>query len=148
MQFLLRFKIKIYILGFSKQIMEDKLKYEMEFPIHVSPSLLYQYISTPSGMSEWYADNVNSRGEYFTFIWEGSEEKAKLLGKKNQERIKFKWVEDEDTDYYFEMRIQVDEITKDVSLMVTDFAEEDEIEEGKMLWENMVSNLKQILGST
>ncbi|MAP53475.1 MULTISPECIES: START-like domain-containing protein [Altibacter] len=127
--------------------MDDKIKYEMEFPIHVSPSLLYQYISTPSGMSEWYADNVNSRGEYFTFIWSGSEEKARLLGKKSGERIKFKWVDDEETDYYFELRIQVDEITKDVSLMVTDFAEEDEIEEGKMLWENMISNLKQILGS-
>lgn len=129
--------------------MEDKVKYEMEFPIHVSPSLLYQYISTPSGMSEWYADNVNSRGEYFTFIWEGSEEKAKLLGKKSGERIKFRWVEDEDTNYYFELRIQVDEITKDVSLMVTDFADdEEEVEEGKMLWTNMISNLKHILGST
>lgn len=127
--------------------MAQKVKYEMEFPIQVSPSLLYQYISTPSGMSEWYADNVNSRGVFFTFIWEGSEEKAKLLGKKSGERIKFRWVDDEDTDYYFEMRIQVDEITKDVSLMITDFAEEDEIEEGKMLWENMISNLKQILGS-
>lgn len=128
--------------------MDDKVKYEMEFPIHVSPSLLYQYISTPSGMSEWYADNVNSRGEFFTFIWSESEEKAKLLGKKNGERIKFRWVEDEGTDYYFELRIQVDEITKDVSLMVTDYAEEDEVEEGKMLWENMIANLKQILGST
>ena len=128
--------------------MEDKIKYEMEFPIHVSPSLLYQYISTPSGMSEWYADNVNSRGEYFTFIWEGSEEKAILLGKKSGERIKFRWVEDEDTNYYFELRIQVDEITKDVSLMVTDFAEEDEVDEGKLLWDNMISNLKHILGST
>jgi len=128
--------------------MGDKVKYEMEFPIHVSPSLLYQYISTPSGLSEWYADNVNSRGVDFIFIWEGSEEQAKLLGKKNGERIKFRWDEDEDTDYYFELRIQVDEITKDVSLMVTDFAEEDEIDEGKMLWENMISNLKQILGST
>ncbi|KAA3624300.1 MAG: SRPBCC domain-containing protein [Flavobacterium sp.] len=129
--------------------MEDKVKYEMEFPIQVSPSLLYQYISTPSGMSEWYADNVNSRGEYFTFIWEGSEEKAKLLGKKSGERIKFRWVEDEDTNYYFELRIQVDEITKDVSLMVTDFADdEEEVEEGKMLWTNMISNLKHILGST
>jgi uncharacterized protein YndB with AHSA1/START domain len=129
--------------------MEDKVKYEMEFPIHVSPSLLFQYISTPSGMSEWYADNVNSRGEYFTFIWEGSEEKAKLLGKKTGERIKFRWVEDEDTPYFFELRIQVDEITKDVSLMVTDFADdEDEVEEGKMLWTNMISNLKHILGST
>ncbi len=127
--------------------MDDKVKYEMEFPIHVSPSLLYQYISTPSGMSEWYADNVNSRGEFFTFIWEGSEEKAKLLGKKSGERIKFRWLDDEESPYYFELRIQVDEITKDVSLMVTDFAEEDEIEEGKMLWENMVANLKQVLGS-
>ena len=127
--------------------MDDKVKFEMEFPIQVSPSLLYQYISTPSGMSEWYADNVNSRGEYYTFIWEGSEEKAKLLGKKSQERIKFQWMTDEETDYFFELRIQVDEITKDVSLMITDFAEEDEVEEGKMLWENMVSELKQILGS-
>jgi uncharacterized protein YndB with AHSA1/START domain len=128
--------------------MDDKIKYEMEFPIHVSPALLYQYISTPSGMSEWYADNVNSRGEFFTFIWAESEEEAKLLTKKNLERIKFRWLEDEGTDFYFELRIQVDEITKDVSLMITDFAEEDEVEEGKMLWENMVSELKQILGST
>ncbi|TVZ28554.1 MULTISPECIES: START-like domain-containing protein [unclassified Gillisia] len=128
--------------------MEDKVKYEMEFPIQASPSLLYQYISTPSGLSEWYADNVNSRGEFFTFIWNESEEKAKLLSKKNGERIKFRWLEDEESPYFFEIRIQVDEITKDVSIMITDFAEEDEIEEGKMLWENMISDLKQILGSS
>ncbi|ARV13603.1 hypothetical protein BTO09_12805 [Gilvibacter sp. SZ-19] len=127
--------------------MSDKVKYEMEFPIHVSPSLLYQYLSTPSGLSEWYADNVNSRGELFTFIWDGSEEQAKLISKKSGERVKFRWMEDEDTDYYFELRIQVDEITKDVSLMVTDFAEDDEMEEGKMLWDNMISELKHILGS-
>ncbi|TRO66621.1 START-like domain-containing protein [Christiangramia sabulilitoris] len=127
--------------------MEEKIKYEMEFPIQASPSLLYQYISTPSGLSEWYADNVNSRGEFFTFIWEGSEEKAKLLSKKSDERIKFKWIDDEDTPYFFELRIQVDDITKDVSLMITDFAEDDEVDEGKMLWENMISDLKQILGS-
>jgi len=127
--------------------MDDKIKYEMEFPIHASASLLYQYISTPSGMQEWYADNVNSRGKSFTFIWEGSEEVAKLVSKKKGEAIRFQWMEDEDTDYYFEMRIQVDAITKDVSIMVTDFAEEDELDEGKMLWENMISELKQLLGS-
>ncbi|MFT5862182.1 MAG: hypothetical protein ACI828_000828, partial [Flavobacteriales bacterium] len=97
---------------------------------------------------EWFADNVNSRGEFYTFIWDGSEEKAILLGKKNGERIKFRWVEYEDEDYYFELRIQVDEITKDVSLMVTDFAEEDEVEEGKMFWENQISELKQVIGSS
>ncbi len=127
--------------------MSDKIKYEMEFPIHVSSSLLYQYISTPSGLQEWYADNVNSRGEFFTFIWEGSEEEAKLISKVKGESIRFQWMDDEDTDYYFEMRIQLDDLTKDVSIMITDFAEEDEIEEGKMLWENMISELKHLLGS-
>ena len=61
--------------------------------------------------------------------------------------MKFRWVEDEDDIYYFEIRIQVDEITKDVSLMVTDFVEEDELDEAKMLWENQISDLKQVLGS-
>ena len=129
--------------------MDDKVKYELEFPIQASPSLLYNYISTPSGLSEWYADNVNSRGEIFTFIWDGSEEQAKLLNKKNGERVKFRWLEHEEDDLscYFEIRIQVDEITKDVSLMITDFADDDEVEESKMLWENMISSLKQVLGS-
>jgi uncharacterized protein YndB with AHSA1/START domain len=129
--------------------MDDKEKFEMEFVIQASPSLLYQYISTPSGLSEWFADNVNSRGEFFTFIWDGSEEKAKLLSKKSGERIKFRWMVDEEEgeSYYFEMRIQVDEITKDVSLMITDFAEEDEVDEAKMLWDNQISSLKQVLGS-
>ncbi len=129
--------------------MDDKIKFDIEFPIHASPQLLYQYISTPSGLSEWFSDNVNSRGEMFTFIWDGSEEKAKLLNKKGGERVKFRWMEDveDEQPYYFEIRIQVDEITKDVSLMITDYAEEDEIEEAKMLWENQISSLKQVLGS-
>ena len=129
--------------------MDEKEKYEMEFVIQASPSLIYTYISTPSGLSEWFADNVNSRGELFTFIWDGSEEQAKLLSKKNGERVKFRWIEDDEdgASYYFEIRIQVDEITKDVSLMITDFAEEDEVEEGKMLWTNQIGSLKQVLGS-
>lgn len=129
--------------------MEEKIKFEMEFPIHASPQLLYQYISTPSGLSEWFADNVNLRGEFFTFIWNDSEEKAKLLSKKSGERIKFRWMNDEDEgeSYYFEIRIQVDEITKDVSIIVTDFINEDEVDEAKMLWENQISDLKQVLGS-
>lgn len=129
-------------------LMDDKVKFEIEFPIHASPQLLYQYISTPSGLSEWFSDNVNSRGELFTFIWDDSEEQAKLLSKKSGERVKFRWLEDEDdTTSYFEIRIQVDDITKDVSLMVTDFAEDDEVDEAKMLWSNQISSLKQVLGS-
>ena len=129
--------------------MADKEKYELEFEIQSSPTLLYQYISTPSGMSEWFADNVNSRGKFFRFIWDGSEEKARIVMRKNGERVRFQWEEDEEegNDYYFEMKIVIDGITKDVSLIVTDFAEDDEIEESKMFWENQISELKLVLGS-
>jgi len=126
--------------------MSDKNKFEIEFVIQSSPQMLYQYLSTPSGLSEWFADNVNSRGEKFTFIWDGTEEEAMLLKKKSDEFVKFAWSENED-DTFFEMKIIVDEITKDVSLFITDFAEEDEVDESKMLWENQVSDLKQVLGS-
>lgn len=127
--------------------MSDKIKYEIEFVIQSSPQLLFQYIATPSGLSEWFADNVNSRGELFTFIWDESEEQAKLIKKKSDELVKFVWLEATD-DSFFEMRIIVDEITSDVSLFITDFAEEDEVEESKMLWENQISSLKQVLGSS
>lgn len=126
--------------------MSDKIKFELEFVIQSSPQLLYQYLSTPSGLSEWFADNVNSRGEFFNFIWDGSEEEAKLLKRKSDEFIRFAW-EDSEDGVYFEMKIIVDEITSDVSLFITDFAEEDEVDESKMLWENQISSLKQILGS-
>ncbi len=126
-----------------------KVRYEIEFPINSSPQLLYQYISTPSGLQEWFADNVNSRGEFFTFVWNDGEENARLASKKSGEKVKFKWIDEDnkDTEYFFELRILEDEITKDVSLMVVDFAEEDEVDESKKLWENQVSDLKHVIGS-
>jgi uncharacterized protein YndB with AHSA1/START domain len=129
--------------------MDAKIRYELEFPINSSPQLLYQYISTPSGLSEWFADNVNSRGEFFTFIWNDSEEVARLSSKKSGEKIKFRWIDEDkkDTEYYFELRIIEDEITKDVSLVVTDFAFADEVDEAQLLWENQISDLKHVIGS-
>jgi uncharacterized protein YndB with AHSA1/START domain len=129
--------------------MENKVKYELEFPIHSSPQLLYQYISTPSGLSEWFADNVNSRGEYFTFIWDDAEEKARLASKKADEKIKFRWVDEnnKDTDYFFEFKIVEDEITKDVSLLVTDYAVASDMDEAALLWGNQIAELKHVIGS-
>lgn len=130
--------------------MSKKIPFSLEFHFQSSPQLLFQYILTPSGLSEWFADDVNLKGDRYTFIWDGSEEYAKLLLKKNNERVKFRWLNDEDDqdDYHFEFKIVVDEITKDVSLVVSDFAYEDEFEEAKMLWNNLISSLKQVLGSS
>jgi hypothetical protein len=89
---------------------------------------------------------VNSRGKIYTFIWDGSEEVAEKIGQKTDVYIRFKWQEDEDEDSFFEFRIEVDDLTKDVSLLVVDFAEEDEVEESKMFWENQIGELKHVIG--
>ncbi len=129
--------------------MSDRIKYTLEFPVKASPKMLYQYLTTPSGLSEWFANDVNFRGEKYTFIWDNSEEEAKVLSKKNNVFMRLQWFddEDEDADYYFEYRIEIDDLTNDVSLMVTDFAEEDELQESKLLWETQISNLLHAIGS-
>ena len=130
--------------------MSKRVSYSLEIDFQSSPQLLFQYLSTPSGLSEWFADDVNSRGEIFTFFWDDGEETAKLLSKKNNEKVKFQWINDEEASEseFFELIIEVDEMTKDVSLIITDFSDEDELDESKMLWENSVASLKQVLGSS
>ena len=129
--------------------MSKKVKVELEFVIHASPSMIFQYLTTPSGLSGWFADDVNSRGKVYTFIWNDVGEKAKISSKKEGERVKYKWLDDDDkeTGTYFEFKIVVDELTKDVPLLVTDFCDDDEIEETKMLWENQIGDLKHIIGA-
>lgn len=124
-----------------------RVKFQSEFVINASPSLIYNYISNPSGLSEWFADNVNSRGEKYTFIWDGDEETAFLIKNKQDTYVRFQWEDDEDTKYFFELNIVEDDLTGDVSLMITDFADEDEIDEAKLLWESQIEDLKKVLGA-
>ena len=122
-------------------------KYTIEYPIKTSISVLYRRLSTPSGLEEWFADSVNIKDGILIFNWEGSEQDAKVLKKKNDEFIQYQWLDDEDTERYFEFAIQVDEMTKDISLIITDFAEdEEEKEEGLLLWNTQIDNLKQAIG--
>jgi len=126
----------------------EKVKFEIEVPIHASPNMLYQYISSPSNLQEWFADKVNSRGKIYSFVWEGEEELAELVTKKAGERIRWKWVESQDDASFFEIRIDVDALTKGVTLVVTDFADDaDEVEESKQLWENQIVELKHTIGA-
>ena len=127
--------------------MSDKVEFILEFVVKASPKMLYKFLSTPSGLSEWFADNVNSRGKKFVFIWDGSEETAVLVNKKTDKHIRFKWEEDEEEDTFFEFKLETDDLTNDVSLIITDFADEDEIEEAQLLWESQVNSLLHAIGS-
>ncbi len=126
----------------------SKVKYQLEIPIHASPAMLYSKLATPSGLEEWFADKVNISKKIITFTWEDSEEKAKIINKKKDISVRYKWLESEDDNSYFEFKIEVDSITKDVSIIITDFADDDEdMQEAKKLWENQMAELKHIIGA-
>jgi uncharacterized protein YndB with AHSA1/START domain len=128
--------------------MPELIKYSLEFPINSSVSILYKRLSTPSGLAEWFADDVIVKNKIFTFFWEGSEQEAKLLKLKNDHFIRFKWEDNDTKEDYFEFLIQIDDMTSDVSLIITDFAEdEQDQEEQTNLWRNQISLLKMAIGS-
>jgi len=127
--------------------MEFSRQYTLEFPIRSSIKVLYKRLSTPSGLSEWFANDVNIKNDVYTFYWDGSEQSAKLVTKKENKFVKYKWVDSDEADDYFEFKIVVDDMTSDVSLLITDFADDEEdFEEAKLLWETQVDNLRGALG--
>jgi uncharacterized protein YndB with AHSA1/START domain len=128
--------------------MSELFKYSIEFPINSSVNILYKRLSTASGLAEWFADDVIVKDKIFTFFWDGSEQEAKLLKSKTDHLIRFKWEENDTKEDYFEFLIQVDEMTSDVSLIISDFAEdEQDQEEQTSLWCKQISLLKMAIGS-
>lgn len=129
--------------------MTDKHKIELEYLLKTSPKVFENMVSTPSGLAEWFADDVNIKEDIYTFYWDGSEEQAKLLSRKAGHHMKWKWLraEDEETDTFFEIQYEVDPMTKTLVLHITDFAEEDDVEEVTMLWESSIQELKRVLGA-
>lgn len=126
--------------------MAKKVKYELEFEMHCSPRILFGFLSTPSGLSEWFADNVSFKDGIYTFEWDGVESKAVIDFKKDNSTVKFKWLDDAENGF-FQFEIRTDELTSDVALIVTDHCAADGLNEAKLLWDTQLHNLKQIIGS-
>lgn len=126
--------------------MSEKKKFNIEYEIKSSPRILYSFLSEPNGLAQWFADDVNVREQVYTFTWDGEQQKAKLLGTKENKSVKFKWLEDE-PQCFFEMEILQDELTNDVALGITDFAAEDTIADRKLIWDNQIEYLISVLGA-
>lgn len=124
-----------------------KTKIELEYILRTSDSILYNCMSTPSGLEEWFAPEVHIKGEVFTFLWEGEERKAELVSKKKLQFVKFQWLDDSDKESnYFELQIKIHEMTGELALIVIDFAEEGEEEEQELMWNESVDELKRHIG--
>lgn len=126
---------------------EPKGKYVLEFIMRCPVTLLYDFLSTPSGLQEWFADDVNLKDDTYTFNWDGQLQEAKLLNAKIDNYLRFRWV-DKPEGTYVEFRVTQDELTNEVSLTVTDFGEsEDDIITNKRLWESQIQRLIKVMGA-
>ncbi len=126
---------------------EPNGKYEMEFIVKSSADLLFEFLYTSSGLSEWFCDDVNIRNGIYTFVWDGQLQQARLLKTIENQLVRFQWVDKVDGSY-FEFKIQKDELTNDISLIVTDFAENtQDANSSKLLWQSQVDKLLHVIGS-
>ena len=126
--------------------MSKKILYTLEYPVRCSPGILYEFLSTPAGLQEWFADKVDERDGLFTFSWNGTEDKADLLDKEEAKFIRFHWTHAA-KDEYFEFSIEKSEVTNQTILIVKDFAEKKDIKDQSQLWEYQVKDLFHRIGN-
>jgi uncharacterized protein YndB with AHSA1/START domain len=123
-------------------------KFELEYQLNCSPRVLFSRLNTPEGLGEWFAEKVDADGDLFTFSWNNSESKARLSALKENKLVRFEWVgmENEGSNY-FEFRINIEELTGGLALIISDFAEEEEQKDIISLWDSQITDLKRLLGT-
>ncbi len=122
-------------------------KFELEYSLNCSPKVLFSRLSTPEGLGEWFAEKVNVEGDLFSFYWNNTASKARLSALKDNKLVRFEWmgIKNEETNY-FEFRINIEELTGDLALIISDFAEPEEKEDAIYLWDSQITDLKRMLG--
>lgn len=122
-------------------------KIETEYNLNCSPKVLFPRLSTPEGLAEWFADDVLVDGDIFKFIWNKTESQARLVAIKENKFVRFEWVGNEDEESnYFEFRINVEELSGSLALIITDFTESEEKDDSLHLWSVQIEDLKRVLG--
>lgn len=125
--------------------MANRKKVEVEFVFKCSAKFLYRYIANPSGLSEWFADDVSVNKQIYTFYWDGSPSEATLSQRKQDKHVKFDWVEN--PDEYIALTLKDYAMTGELGLIITDFCDEGEEEETRSLWESAIGELRGIIGA-
>jgi len=126
--------------------MSKKVLYTLEYPVRSSPGILYEFLRTPAGLQEWFADKVDERDSMFSFSWNGTTEKAELLESVEDSFVRFRWTYMAKNEY-FEWRIEKSEVTNQTILVISDFAEKKDIKDQSQLWEYQVKDLFHRIGS-
>jgi len=127
-------------------LMSDKKSFTVEFVIRSSPSILYNFLTTPAGLAQWFSEHVDkSKEDVYSFFWEGYEEQAELIDTEEDKYVRYQWLEAEANEF-FEFKIEKVDVTNDTVLVVTDFVEDYDLENQTRWWESQIAKLKIRIG--
>jgi uncharacterized protein YndB with AHSA1/START domain len=129
-----------------KTMSKKKMMYTLEYPVRCSPAILFEFLSNPVGLQEWFADKVDQRDQTYYFSWNGSSDTAEVVDQMENEYIRYRW-DYYDEDEFFEFRIEQSSITNETILKITDFADKTDMKDQERLWNSQVSDLKHRIGS-
>ena len=126
----------------------EKERYDLEFVLgNASHRSVWRMLTEPSALEEWFADKVSLEGDtHFTFVWDKKALYATLVLKKPMSQVRYSWLVEDNPDFYFEFKIHIQDLTGDMALHITDFADSHDKEDAIFLWENQIDLLKRRLG--
>jgi len=129
----------------------SKHLFTADFEINASKKMLYPYISSASGLSQWFADDVTiNEDKVYNFIWDDEDHKARMVSHRTHSYVKFEFIPEDEDDAqdpaYFELRLEVNELTQTVFIKITDYSEMDDNEELFDMWEGLIDGLKETVG--
>lgn len=122
-----------------------RVSIQMEFLFRASPTILYKFLTTPACLVRWFCDAVDVKEDEYVFEWSGYEEVAFVIDDIEEERLRFQW-EDAADNEYLEFRLDISPVTNETILSITDFCDEDEVDDQKKLWSNQLENLRRETG--
>lgn len=120
---------------------------DLEYLFSSSLNVLFSRLSTATGLMEWFADDVIHKGKQFTFVWEGVEERASMTDVKKNSYVQFQWEDADDPEEFLRFSIDVEPLTGDIALIVTDFTDHDEEDDAVELWNKQIDMLRRIIGA-
>ena len=123
-----------------------RVQINLEFIFRASPTILYNFLTTPACLIRWFCDEADITGDIYTYTWSGSEEVAELVDDIQEQRLRFKWEDADDEEEYLEFRMMKSPVTNTSTLEITDYCDEDEVEDTKALWTSQMKTLQSVTG--
>ena len=130
---------------------QTKTRFLVEFPINASPKILFPYLATASGLSQWFCDDVRyADGQLLNFIWDQEDHFAEISGQRLNRAVRFVFLNEQrqpvaDADF-LEFTLDSSQVTDEVYLRVVDYSAGHDAAEQQEMWEGLVAKLREQVG--